>query len=78
VVPRKKIDLEALRRNVLIGESRCKDDRLDAQTLARLAGIDPQLLCQVNPGGDFERNENVSPIGKKPGGGPLPEIHIHF
>src|ERR1700751_2596642 len=32
-------------RNVrLIGESRKKDDRLDAQTLARLARIDPQLL----------------------------------
>ena len=30
-------------RNVrLIGESRRKDDRLDAQTLARLARIDPQ------------------------------------
>ena len=35
-------------RNVrLIGESRQKDDRLDAQTLARLARIDPQLLCPV-------------------------------
>ena len=33
-------------RNVrLIGESRKKDDRLDARTLARLARIDPQLLC---------------------------------
>jgi transposase len=32
-------------RNVrLIGESRRKDDRLDAQVLARLARIDPQLL----------------------------------
>ena len=31
----------------LIGESRKKDDRLDAQTLARLARIDPQLLCPV-------------------------------
>ncbi len=32
-------------RNVrLIGESRQKDVRLDAQALARLAGIDPQLL----------------------------------
>jgi transposase len=30
-----------------IGESRRKDDRLDAQTLARLARIDPQLLCPV-------------------------------
>src|SRR3954466_1267511 len=29
----------------LIGESRKKDDRLDARTLARLARIDPQLLC---------------------------------
>src|SRR5215468_9168927 len=35
-------------RNVrLIGESRQKDDRLDAQTLARRARIDPQLLCPV-------------------------------
>ena len=35
-------------RNVrLIGESRRKDDRLDAETLARLARIDPQLLCPV-------------------------------
>jgi len=35
-------------RNVrLIGESRRKDDRLDAQTLARLARIDPQLLRPV-------------------------------
>jgi transposase len=31
----------------LIGESRRKDDRLDAQTLARLARVDPQLLCPV-------------------------------
>ena len=35
-------------RNVrLIGESRRKDDRLDALTLARLARIDPQLLAPV-------------------------------
>src|SRR5437762_11268208 len=35
-------------RNVrLIGESRKKDDRLDAQTLARLARVDPQLLYPV-------------------------------
>jgi transposase len=33
-------------RNVrLIGESRKKDDRLDARTLVRLARIDPQLLA---------------------------------
>src|SRR5450432_3582134 len=31
----------------LIGESRKKDDRMDAQTLARLARIDPQLLSPV-------------------------------
>ena len=31
----------------LIGESRKKDDRRDAQTLARLARIDPQLLSPV-------------------------------
>jgi transposase len=35
-------------RNVrLIGESRQKDDRMDAMTLARLARIDPQLLAPV-------------------------------
>src|SRR5512142_3133955 len=35
-------------RNVrLIGETRRKDDRLDARTLARLARIDPQLLSPV-------------------------------
>ena len=35
-------------RNVrLIGESRKKDDRRDARTLARLARVDPQLLCPV-------------------------------
>ena len=31
----------------LIGESRKKDDRIDARTLARLARIDPELLCPV-------------------------------
>ena len=31
----------------LIGESRKKDDRLDAQTLARLVRIDPELLSPV-------------------------------
>jgi transposase len=31
----------------LIGESRRKDDKIDAQTLARLARIDPQLLSPV-------------------------------
>jgi transposase len=31
----------------LIGESRRKDDRLDAMTLARLVRIDPELLCPV-------------------------------
>jgi transposase len=31
----------------LIGESRKKDDRLDAETLARLARMDPQLLYPV-------------------------------
>ena len=35
-------------RNVrLIGESRRKDDRFDALTLARLARIDPQVLSPV-------------------------------
>jgi transposase len=31
----------------LIAESQRKDDRLDARTLARLARIDPELLCPV-------------------------------
>ena len=31
----------------LIGESRRKDDRLDAQALARLARVDPQLLSPI-------------------------------
>src|ERR1700720_1908921 len=35
-------------RNVrLIGESRKKDDRMEARTLARLARIHPKLLCPV-------------------------------
>ena len=52
-VSRLLIDLEhevivAHARNVrLIGESRRKDDRIDARTLARLARIDPQLLSPV-------------------------------
>jgi transposase len=29
----------------LIGESRKKDDRLDAQALARLARLDPQFIA---------------------------------
>jgi transposase len=35
------------RRVRLIGESRKKDDRMDARTLARLARIDPELLSPV-------------------------------
>ena len=31
----------------LIGESRRRDDRLDAMTLARLVRIDPEFLCPV-------------------------------
>ena len=38
----------AYARNVrLIGEIRRKDDRLDAQALARLARIDPKLLSPI-------------------------------
>jgi transposase len=33
----------------LIGESRRKDDRFDARTLARLARIEPDLLGRCNP-----------------------------
>src|SRR6516164_7996687 len=35
------------RKERLIGESRKKDDRLDAQTVARLARIDPEMLYPV-------------------------------
>jgi transposase len=42
-----KVIVANARKVRLIGESRKKDDRLDAQTLARLARIDPQLLCPV-------------------------------
>src|SRR5512136_1068248 len=42
-----KVVVANARKVRLIGESRKKDDRLDAQTLARLARIDPQLLCPV-------------------------------
>jgi len=38
-----------MRASPAIGESRKKDDRLDAQTLARLARIDPELLYRVKP-----------------------------
>ena len=49
-------------RNVrLIGESRKKDDRLDAQTLARLARIDPQLLCPVK---HRSRQAQVAPLSR--------------
>jgi transposase len=34
----------------VIGESRKKDDRMDAQMLARLARVDPQLLSPVKHG----------------------------
>ena len=56
-------------RNVrLIGESRKKDDRLDAQTLARLARIDPQLLCPVKhrsakAQADLTRDPGASRVG---------------
>src|ERR1700739_3390848 len=42
-----KVIVANARKVRLIGESRKKDDRLDAQTLARLARIDPQLLYPV-------------------------------
>ena len=38
---------EAMKYVRLIGESRRKDDRMDARTLARLARIDPQPLSPV-------------------------------
>jgi hypothetical protein len=51
----------------LIGESRKKDDRLDAQTLARLGRIDPQLLCPVkHRGPDWSISRRVICAGRAP------------
>jgi hypothetical protein len=53
-------------RNVrLIGESHRKDDRLDAQTLARLARIDPQLLCPVKHRSAKVSRVAASIVGKR-------------
>ena len=57
----------------LIGESRCKDDRLDALTLARLARIDPQLLCPVKTpqresAGRSDRDPGASGTGTRQNG----------
>ena len=54
-------------RNVrLIGESRRKDDCMDAQTLARLARIDPQLLCPVKHR-SARAQADLTVIGREPG-----------
>jgi hypothetical protein len=51
-------------RNVrLIGESRKKDDRMDAQTLGRLARIDPQLLSPLKT----SQRESASGSDRDPG-----------
>src|SRR6267378_3363877 len=51
-------------RNVrLIGESRKKDDRLDAQTLARLARIDPQFAVS----GETPQRKSASRSHRDPG-----------
>src|ERR1700737_3088556 len=42
-----EVNVAHARKVRLIGESRKKDDRIDARTLARLVRIDPQLLCPV-------------------------------
>src|ERR1700691_2737479 len=42
-----EVNVANARKVRLIAESRKKDDRMDAQTLARLARIDPQLLSPV-------------------------------
>jgi transposase len=42
-----EVNVAHARKVRLIGESRKKDDRLDARTLARLVRIDPQLLGPV-------------------------------
>src|SRR5450631_2477910 len=53
-------------RNVrLIGESRKKDDRLDAQTLARLARIDPQLLSPVKHTSANGAGEHGARVGQE-------------
>jgi hypothetical protein len=65
-------------RNVrLIAESRKKDDRLDAQTLARLARIDPQLLCPVKhrsakAQGGSDRDPGASRAGARTNRAPSP------
>ena len=56
----------------LIGKSRKKDDRLDAQTLARLARIDPELLYPVkhrsaSPGAFHAGKTPVKREGVPPG-----------
>src|ERR1035437_9352413 len=55
-------------RNVrLIGESRKKDDRLDARMLARLVRIDPQLLGEIESLSERigEYNERIEQIAKR-------------
>jgi transposase len=42
-----------------IGESRRKDDRLDARTLARLVRIDPELLCPVKRSAEAQADLTV-------------------
>src|SRR5271155_2232459 len=52
----------------LIAESRKKDDRMDAQTLARLARIDPQLLYPVKHR-SARAHEDLMMMGAGAGGG---------
>ena len=57
----------------LIGESRKKDDRLDAQTLARLARIDSEIAVsgeasQCQSAGGPERDPGTSGTGASPNG----------
>ncbi len=60
----------------LIGESRKKDDRLDAQTLARLARIDPQLLCPVkHRSAQAQADLGLQP-GRRQSGKSDPQMHI--
>ncbi|HVR21986.1 MAG TPA: transposase [Candidatus Polarisedimenticolia bacterium] len=53
----------------LIGESRKKDDRLDARTLARLARVDPELLGPIQHRSAWAQADLIMPGESRPGAG---------
>jgi transposase len=61
----------------LIGESRRKDDRIDAMTLARLVRIDPQLLCgSAGDQGASRSGPYTNDAGQRNSGQSEPQMHI--